>query len=282
MRICSLVPGATEVLFALGLGDSVVGVTHECDWPPEASARPAVTASLIDSADLPSDEIDRLVVGAAQAGRPLYAVDAERWSEIRADVVVAQELCDVCAVSAGQVRSLGVRVVDYSPATLAGIGRAIMELGELLGARGEAAEVARTMNERIDAVAPPSRTPRVFVAEWLDPPFVAGHWVPEMVQRAGGTDVLGSAGKPSFRTTWDAVAAAQPELAVLAPCGFDRARTLAEAPAVDGLPECPAVAVDANAFFSRPGPRVADGVEILSELLHALVAGSLEPDLVSR
>ena len=120
MRICSLVPGATEVLFALGLGDSVVGVTHECDWPPEASARPAVTASLVDSADLPSDEIDRLVAGAAQAGRPLYAVDAERWSEIRADVVVAQELCDVCAVSAGQVRSLGVRVVDYSPATLDG------------------------------------------------------------------------------------------------------------------------------------------------------------------
>ena len=149
--------------------------------------------------------------------------------------------------------------------------------------RGEAAEVARTMNERIDGVVPPPRTPRVFVAEWLDPPFVAGHWVPEMVEWAGGTDVLGSAGEPSFRTTWDAVAAARPELAVLAPCGFDRARTLAEAAAVDGLPELPCRRGGRRTRTSRgPAPGSPRASRSWPALLHAWSTASLEPDLVSR
>ena len=282
MRICSLVPAATEVLYALGLGESVVGVTHECDWPPEAATLPAVTASIVDSEALGSASIDRFVSGAARAGRPLYVVDEERWSEVRADVVVAQELCDVCAVSGTQVRKLGVEVLDYSPTTLASIRRAILELGGALGVAKAAAEVVRAMDERIGGVPPSPRTPRVFVAEWLDPPFAAGHWVPEMVECAGGTEVLGRAGEPSFRTTWSDVAARRPELVVLAPCGFDRERTLAEAAAVDGLLDCPAVAVDANAYFSRPGPRVAEGVELLAGVLGTLVDGDLEPDLVPR
>jgi iron complex transport system substrate-binding protein len=282
VRICSLVPAATEVLYALGLGESVVGVTHECDWPPEAAALPAVTASIVDSETLGSKEIDRLVTDASRAGRPLYAVDEERWNDVRADVVVAQQLCDVCAVSSAQVRKLDVEVLDYSPTTLAGIGRAVVELGGALGAGEAAAEVVRAMDERIGGVRPSPRRPRVFVAEWLDPPFAAGHWVPEMVERAGGAEVLGRAGEPSFRTTWSDVAARLPELVVLAPCGFDRERTLAEAAAVGGLPKCPAVAVDANAYFSRPGPRVAEGVELLATLLATLAAGDLEPGLVPR
>ena len=269
MRICSLVPAATEVLFALGLGESVVGVTHECDWPPEATTRPALTASIIDTAQLGSAEIDSLVAGAARSGRPLYAVDGERWEEIRADIVVAQEVCDVCAVSAGDVRSLGVEVTDYSPTTLDGIGSSIVRLGDRLGAGEVAREVVAEMDERIARVDTANRSSRVFVAEWLDPPFAAGHWVPEMVERAGGTDVMGRAGEPSFRTSWPEVVALEPDLLVLAPCGFDRERTLSEAERLVGLPDCPAVAVDANSYFSRPGPRVAEGVEILAGLLGA-------------
>ena len=269
MRICSLVPAATEVLFALGLGDAVVGVTHECDWPPEAAERPAITSSIVNSSELPSAEIDRLVTHAAREGRPLYAVDGEAWREIEADVVVAQEVCDVCAVSAGEVRRLGVEVVDYSPTTLDGIGGAILALGERLGAEAAARNVVDEMEERLRGVGTSPGSPRVFVAEWLDPPYAAGHWVPEMVQRAGGRDVLGRAGEPSFRTTWDEVAALDPDLVVLAPCGFDEQRTRDEAAGLPGLPDCAAAAVDANAFFSRPGPRVAEGVEILADLFRA-------------
>ncbi len=273
MRICSLVPAATEALFALELGDSVVGVTHECDWPPEAATRPALTASVVDASSLGSAEIDRLVTAAARRGAPLYAVDGERWDDIRADVVVAQQVCDVCAVSAGDVRALGVEVVGYSPTTLAGIGTAIEGLGERFGAAEAASEVVSEMKERIAGVAVGSPgSARVFVAEWLDPPFAAGHWVPEMVDRAGAVDVMGRAGEPSFRTTWPDVVALDPDLVVLAPCGFDRERTQAEAGALAGLPECPAVAVDANAYFSRPGPRVAEGVEILAQLVRAHVS----------
>jgi len=268
VRICSLVPAATEVLFSLGLGDSVVGVTRECDWPPEAATRPAVTASVLDSSTLRSGEIDRLVSEAAARGRPLYAVDADRWHEIRADVIVAQDVCEVCAVAAGDVQALGVPVVDYSPTTLEGIEGAILRLGDRFGAAEAAQEVVGEMSDRIGRATTTSDEPaRVFVAEWLDPPFASGHWVPEMVERAGGRDVLGRAGRPSFRTSWPEVAARAPQLVVLAPCGFDRQRALAEAEALEGLPDCPAVAVDANAYLSRPGPRVAEGVEVLAELI---------------
>src|SRR4051812_20439024 len=190
MRICSLVPGATEVLFALGLGESVVGVTHECDWPHEAESRPRVTASHLQSGDLSSAEIDEAVAEAAREGKALYAVDEAVWEEIQADVVVAQELCDVCAVSAGEVRRLDVEVIDYSPATLDGVLGHITALGWRLDAEAAADELTNGMRLRLErvraALAETESYPRVYVSEWLEPPYAAGHWVPDMVSAGVG------------------------------------------------------------------------------------------------
>jgi iron complex transport system substrate-binding protein len=287
VRICSLVPAATEVLFGLGLGDQVVGVTHECDWPPEAATRPVVTASLVQTGDLTSAEVDRIVAETARDGRPLYAIEEERWLEVQADVVVMQELCDVCAVSTDQVegvlraRPLDVEVLDFSPSTLEGIGDTIGELGAQLGVEGEAEELATGMQSRLErvssALAAVEASPRVFVTEWLEPPYSAGHWVPDMVAAAGGTDVAGMSGEPSHRMRWSDVAALEPDAVVLAPCGFDLDRTLSEVVPLDlsahllgtaARQESRVFAVDANAMFSRPSPRVVDGVEVLAHLLH--------------
>jgi iron complex transport system substrate-binding protein len=287
VRICSLVPAATEIVFALGLGDRIVGVTHECDWPPEATSRPAVTASLIESDRLTSLEIDRAVSEAAGNGKPLYAIDEERWRELEADVVLVQELCEVCAVSRDEVdglvsaREIDAEVIDVSPTTLDGVLATITALGVRLGAEGAADELTGGMRARLDrvraALADVDTIPRVFVCEWLDPPFSAGHWVPDMVGVAGGSDVASSPGEPSRRLAWDDVAALDPEVVVLAPCGFDLDRTITEID-IDTLRgplletaarrEGKVFAVDASAYFSRPGPRLVDGVELLAHLLH--------------
>ncbi len=281
MRICSLVPGATEVLFALGLGESVVGVTHECDWPHEAESRPRVTASHLQSGDLSSAEIDAAVAEAAREGKALYAVDEAVWEEIQADVVVAQELCDVCAVSAGEVRRLEVEVIDYSPATLDGVLGHITALGWRLDAEAAAEELTNGMRARLErvraALAEEETYPRVYVSEWLEPPYAAGHWVPDMVSAAGGMEIAGIAGEPSFRMRWTDVAGLEPDTVVLAPCGFDLDRTLSEVVTLDlsahllgtaARQESRVFAVDANGYFSRPGPRLVDGVELLAYLLH--------------
>ena len=281
MRICSLVPGATEVLFALGLGESVVGVTHECDWPHEAESRPRVTASHLQSGDLSSAEIDAAVAEAAREGKALYAVDEAVWEEIQADVVVAQELCDVCAVSAGEVRRLDVEVIDYSPATLDGVLGHITALGWRLDAEAAAEELTNGMRARLErvraALAEEETYPRVYVSEWLEPPYAAGHWVPDMVSAAGGMEIAGISGEPSFRMRWTDVAGLEPDTVVLAPCGFDLDRTLSEVVTLDlsahllgtaARQESRVFAVDANGYFSRPGPRLVDGVELLAYLLH--------------
>jgi iron complex transport system substrate-binding protein len=281
VRICSLVPGATEVLFALGLGDDVVGITHECDWPAEAADRARVTASVLQSGDMSSAEIDSAVAEAAGEGKVLYAVDEDVWQDVQPEVVVAQELCDVCAVSAGEVRRLDVEVIDFSPSTLDGVLGHITALGFALGAEGAADELTTGMRSRLErvraALAQVETYPRVFVSEWLEPPYAAGHWVPDMVSAAGGMEIAGIAGEPSFRMRWTDVVGLEPETVVLAPCGFDLDRTLNEVVTLElsahllgttARQESRVFAVDANGYFSRPGPRLVDGVELLAFLLH--------------
>jgi iron complex transport system substrate-binding protein len=272
MRICSLLPSATEIVAQLGLTEALVGVSEECDWPPEVRELPVVTASRVDPTSLTSAEIDGAIREAVADGRSLYALDEQLLADLSPDVIVTQDLCSVCAVSGSDVATLcpvDAEVVSLNPGTLEGIAASVESLASRLGVDERGASVAGEMRATIDevrhAVAGRPRR-RVFVAEWTDPPFAAGHWVPEMVEAAGGEDVLGRAAEPSYPTTWAVVAALEPELVVLAACGFDAQRAAEEARDLD-LP-APAVAVDANAYYSRPAPRVADGVRQLGFLLH--------------
>jgi iron complex transport system substrate-binding protein len=273
VRICSLLPSATEIVGRLGLADRLVGVSAECNWPPEVSSLPVVTSARVDSEALTSGEIDAAVRATIADGRPLYAIDADLLDELRPDVIVTQDLCAVCAVSSGDVAALSpttARVVSLDPGTLEEIAQSVELLGRELGApeRGKAvaAEFRVTIQATREQTEGRPRT-RVFVAEWLDPPFAAGHWVPEMVAAAGGEEVLGRAGQPSFATTWEDVREAAPDLIVVAPCGFDVGRAAREA-AGHELP-AEAIAVDADASYSRPSPSVADGVRQLAFLFHS-------------
>jgi iron complex transport system substrate-binding protein len=273
VRIVSLVPSATEIIAALGLTDSLVGRSHECNYPAEVQTVPVVSASRIDTASIPSEQIDRAVRDALADGRPLYAVDAELLERLAPDIIVTQDLCEVCAVPSADVRRVAhvdVETVSLDPRDLTEIEESIRTLARHLGVAAQGELLAQAMHHRIDSVHQAVRglpLPRVFVAEWLDPPFAAGHWVPEMVTRAGGEEVLGRARERSFATTWDAVAEAAPQLIVLAPCGFDLERTVSEAGGVPAL-GARVVAVDGDAAYSRPGPRVAEGVAQLAHLLH--------------
>jgi iron complex transport system substrate-binding protein len=276
VRICSLLPAATEIVGALGLADRLVGRSAECDWPPGVSALPIATAARIDMADMSSAQIDRAVRDAIADGRSLYGIDAELVEALAPDLLITQDTCEVCAVASGDVRRLcaiDADVLSLDARTIAGIEETVIELAQRLDVpdRGEAvvADMRRRV-ERVRELVGDLEPRRVFVAEWLDPPFAAGHWVPEMVEAAGGIEVLGRAGQPSYPTTWEEVAAAEPELIVVAPCGFDAKRAAAEARGIS-LP-APAVAVDANAYFSRPAQRIAEGVEQLGFLVHPNVA----------
>ncbi len=273
MRICSLLPSATEIIADLGLAGSLVGVSAECDTPAAVRGLPVVTGARIDTSMLPSASIDEAVRAQLRDGTSLYVIDADLIEELRPDLIVTQDLCPVCAVSSAEVASvcrIEVEVISLDPRTIAEVAESARELGRRLGVAARGDEVASAMLERIDAVharvaGAPLRP--VFLAEWLDPPFAPGHWVPEMIEAAGGSCVLGRAGEPSEATTWAAVAAAAPELVVLAPCGFDALRAAAEARLVPDT-ACRTVAVDANAYYSRPAPRIAAGVEQLGFLLH--------------
>jgi iron complex transport system substrate-binding protein len=272
MRICSLLPSATEIVAALGLLESLVAVSEECDWPPEVRGLPVVTASRVDTTRLSSFEIDDAVREAVGDGRPLYAIDRELLDALEPDLILTQNLCTVCAVSATSVDELcatDAEVVALDAHTVAEIEERILSLADLLGVTSQGRAVVAEMEAKIAAVqervgkAPPRP---VFVAEWLDPPYAAGHWVPEMVALAGGRDVLGRAGAPSYPTSWEAVREQRPGLVVVAPCGFDHTRAAREGT----LPPlgCRAIAVDSNAYYARPGPRVADGVAQLAFLIH--------------
>jgi iron complex transport system substrate-binding protein len=231
-----------------------------------------VTASRVDTSALSSRAIDDAVRDAVLSGKALYAVDEELIRELRPDLVITQDLCHVCAVSGddvGKIRSLDAEVVSLDPRTIADVEATVLTLGERLDADAAARDVVDRMRRTIAgaAAAVAGREPvPVFVAEWLDPPFAAGHWVPEMVALAGGREVLGRTGGPSFPVTWDDVAHAGPEVVVVAPCGFDAERAAAEAARI-AFP-CPAVAVEADSYYSRPAPRLAEGVAQLAHLLH--------------
>jgi iron complex transport system substrate-binding protein len=273
MRICSLLPSATEIVADLGLIDSLVGVSEECAWPPEVKSKPRVTAARVDSANLSSAEIDTVVRASIEDGNSLYTVDADLIAELRPDILITQDLCTVCAVSSGDLASacpVGVEIISLDPGTLGEVADTVTRLGDRFGVPDAARRIVEAMREKIDSVrAATSHLPRkrVFVAEWIDPPFCGGHWVPEMVEAAGGTDVMGVHAKPSFTTTWDEVIAREPEIVVIAPCGF-LADEAAERAADLRLP-CRVVAVDADSYFSRPAPRLADGVVQLGHLLHS-------------
>jgi iron complex transport system substrate-binding protein len=270
VRICSLLPSATEIVASLGLADRLVGVSEECDWPPEVRGLPVVTASRVDSAQLDSAAIDSAVRAAVVDGSSLYAVDSELLDELEPDLVITQDLCTVCAVSSDDVlRLCETETVSLNPRTLEEIAESVEFVARRLGVPERGHAVAEEMRAATaSSIARVAGLPRrrIFVAEWLDPPFASGHWVPEMVAAAGGEEVLGRAGEPSFTSSWEAVRLAEPELVVLAPCGFDAKRAAEEAEGLD-LP-APAVAVDANAYYSRPTPRVVDGIRQLAHLLH--------------
>jgi iron complex transport system substrate-binding protein len=279
LRICSLLPSATEILADLGLTEQLVGRSAECDWPPEVRSLPVVTGARLDTSELASAEIDDAVRGALADGRSLYALDEDLLASLAPDVIVTQDLCAVCAVSSGEVRAVcGVdaETISLDPHTIREIEESVLRLAQRFAVQEQGRRIIEwmraTFDEATSAVA--GREPRrVVVLEWLDPPFVAGHWLPEMVAAAGGVDLLGRGGEPSRTSSWDEVLAAEPELIVLAPCGFDAARAITEAERLGLTARLAAAgiasaAVDANAFFSRPAPRVAEGVVQLALLFH--------------
>jgi len=291
MRICSLLPSATEIVLALGLGDHLVAVTHECDLPPGARPVPVITHSTVDHGTRGSREIHTHVTAAAHRGSSIYALDQELLERLDPDIVLTQELCDVCAVSYDQVAEAVHRldakvpgqrtVLSLEPKGLAGILDVIEQVGDVTGVAERSAALIRELKARIDrvvAVAAGATTrPRVFAMEWLDPPYSAGHWVPEMIRLAGGHDEMSREGVPSVEVSWAQIAASDPEIILLMPCSFSLERTLEELGRI-ALPIVwsrlaavkagRAYAVDAAVYFSRSGPSTIDGLEILGEIIH--------------
>lgn len=276
----SLLPSTTEILFALGAGDDVVGVTFECDYPAEARQRRVVSTSAMPEGLTPH-EIDAYVADAMRRGEDLYHLDAGALADLDADLVVTQDLCAVCAVDVSVVDDalahLGctAEVLTCDPHTLDEVLDSILLLGKAVGREAAAEELVASQRARLEAVA--SRVagrprPRVLLLEWTDPPFAPGHWIPEMIELAGGHCVLGTAGEKSVRATWSDVAAAEPDLVVVAPCGYDRpaAQVLADDVVRRGLLPAgvPVHVVDADASWARPGTRLVDGVEELAGVLH--------------
>jgi iron complex transport system substrate-binding protein len=286
-RILSMLPAATEIAAALGLVDSLVGVSHECDHPPEVKAIPQVTHCEIHGGAWPSGRIDGWVTDTLTQTGTLYTMDEPLIRRLRPDVILTQRLCDVCAVGYDSVTAFARTlprppvVVNLEPATLSDIFEDIRRVAAATGVAARGERVVASLRERVEAVraraAEARRRPRGVILEWLDPPFACGHWNPELVEIAGGEEALGHKGQPSRRVTWDDVLAARPEVLLIACCGFDLDRTRRDLPRLrerEGWADIPAVrdgrvyAVDGSQYFSRPGPRVVDSLEIAAEILH--------------
>jgi iron complex transport system substrate-binding protein len=272
VRIVSLLPSATDMIAELGLLDRLVGVSDDCNWPAEVAEKPLVARTRIDVSGLTSAEIDALVSESASESHSLYAVDAQLMDELKPDLVITQDLCEVCAVSSGDLATacpIGTDVFSMNPRSLDDVVESVITLADRLGVHERGVAVADAMRTKIEAVraaVADLERPRVFVAEWMDPPYGSGHWLPEMVEAAGGMNVLSKPGEYSFATTWEAVLGEEPELIVLAACGF----TLKQAVERTGELRLPVrtVVVDGDAHFSRPAPRVADGIRQLAHLIH--------------
>jgi iron complex transport system substrate-binding protein len=290
MRICSLLPGATEIAYLLGLGDQIVGVTHECDYPHEAKQKPVVVRSVIDSSQLSCPEIDRRVGELLQAGRGLYSIDEAAFLASRPDVILTQGLCDVCALDYDDVVKAAQRlprmpaILSLNPHSLSDVLEDISRVGAATGRETAAEALVQDLRRRIDEVGirEPEYRPRVVCLEWFEPLYVAGHWVPELVTLAGGFDPLGRKGEPSFKIEWQSVLDAKPDVILLMPCGFDVRRAVKESTPLrnlNGWNDLPAVktgnvyALNGSAYFSRPGPRLVNGLEILARIIRPEQAG---------
>jgi iron complex transport system substrate-binding protein len=295
MRIVSLLPSATEILYALGVGDQVVGITHECDFPPEVHGKPALIKPRVDPTAAPA-EIDRQVSELVARGESIYAVDADLLASLAPDLIVTQDLCHVCAASPDDLATAlsrfsdPPRVLTLTPHSLDDVWQDIVRAGEATNTRPRAQELAAELKEKVQAVASSraraATRPRVACLEWLDPIYVGGHWVPEMVAIAGGVDVLGQAGHPSFKVSADHVAQSNADVILVMLCGYDAERNAKEFKSAtipanwDNLPAIRnhrIFAVDANSHFSRPGPRLADGVQLLAHLFNPRQFQSASP-----
>jgi iron complex transport system substrate-binding protein len=301
MRICSLMPGATEVVAALGLADHLVGISHECDYPSTIRHVPVMVESVVGYVAAGSADIDRQVKALVSSGQQLYRLNERAFVDAQPDVILTQDLCHVCAITPDQLRqaiqslSSRPRLVTLNPASLLDVINDVERIGEALGEPSRGRELAQTLRQRIATdrakTATVQTTPRVLCLEWLSPQYVAGHWVPEMVNLAGGQDVLGRIGQPSRQVTWDEIRNAAPEIVVVMPCGFSVARTVSElAELCRTDKDClraltsrsKAYAVDAASYFSRPGPRLVDGVELLAEIFSGSISPRFDRSVVSE
>ena len=302
MRIVSLLPSITEICYALGLGEQLVAVTHECDFPPAAQQKPQITRNLLPPEVTDSGEIDRLVRERVSQGNAIYELDVKLLRELGPDLILTQELCPVCAVSYQDVLEIArtlphvPQVLSIEPTSIDGVLESLRTVGAATGREHAAEAVVRALRHRVDWIGRRlshiAGSPRRIVClEWLDPLMVGGHWVPEMVQLAGGIDVLGQAGGRSTCVTWEQVVTAAPDVLVLMPCGNDLAHTVAEGEKLGELPGLDAIpavrqeqvyAVDGSSYFNRPGPRLINGIEILAEILHPEVFGGIAPENAVR
>ncbi|MCX8103842.1 MAG: cobalamin-binding protein [Candidatus Bipolaricaulota bacterium] len=295
MKIVSLLPSATEIVYELGLGDHLVGVSHDCDWPPEVLRKPKLSEAVVHS-EMPSAEIDQIVRERLHSGLSVYHIDAKQLQRLNPDLILTQELCEVCAPSFDDVRHAvkllhgQPKIVSLEPHTIEEIFDNILTVGEVTGRESLAKQVVAELQRRVARIRGKTERlahrPKVCCIEWLEPIMIGGHWVPQMVEYAGGEDWLGEIGYPSRYADWEEILTYNPDIIVLMPCGFSIERTLRELELLterDGWEELTAVkenqvfVVEASAYFNRPGPRIVTGLEILAEIIHPEIFSGLAP-----